>query len=234
MLNLPAIARAASVIALAATLAGCFENEADQRKAFIDFLQTRVIERQGVRVPKPNDNEQKSFGPYAEHYAVITNFTGDEGLTAMAAKLQASLPNITNIQGVIDNREALRKAGPEMGDLLRTMDEKHTAAKSARAALKQPDDLKIVFGKAFDKTVTGPVTAFHESVPLGQEALAATARVADYAAGHRDTVKIVGGRLQATNAKTQTELMALVNAAAAQQPKFNEAQRKLRMVLTGS
>lgn len=221
-------------VVIAATLAGCFDNEPDQRKAFIGFLQTRVIDRQGVRVPHLSDEETKSVGPYAAHYKVITDFTGDPTLTAMAAKMNDGLSVIKNLQGVIDNREILRKAGVEMDGLMQTMNEAYARTKAARDALKQPDDLKPVYDKAFDKTVTAPVMAFRDGAPITRQIMDAAAKVADYAADHSDTVKIVGGRLQATNAKTQSDLVALVNSLQSYTAQFAESQRKLRIVLTGN
>lgn len=232
--NASALVRIAALVVIAATVAACSDNEPEQRKAFIAFLQTRVIDRQGVRIPRLTDEETKSVGPYASHYKVITDFTGDPALTAMSKAMSEGLASINNLQAVIDKRDALRKAGPEMDGLMQTMNDSYARTKAARDALKQPDDLKPVYDKAFDKTVTAPVNAFREAAPVTRGIIDATVKVADYAASHTDTVKIVGGRLQATNAKTQSELVALVNALTSQTAQFNEAQRKLRVILTGN
>ena len=55
-------------------LAACGPSEPDQRKAFIGFLQTEILARPGVRLPRPDADKQKSFGDYAGHYAVIQRF----------------------------------------------------------------------------------------------------------------------------------------------------------------
>ncbi len=229
-----ALGRTFIVLAFAATLTACIESEPEERKAFIAFLNTRVLDRPGVRVPKPNADEIKSFGPYAAHYDVITSFTGDPVLTEMAGKLRGGLPNLGNVQSLIDKRDELRSTSAEMGGLLRTMEGKSADAQAACNALKQPDDLKAVYDKAFDKTVVAPVNAFKESVPIAQEILTAAANLGDYVAARRTTVKIVGGQLQATNARTETEMAGLVNAVSAHASRYAEAQRKLRIVLTGN
>ena len=41
--------------------------EAEQRKAFTAFLQTRVLDKPGLRVPMPTEEEKASFGDYAKH-----------------------------------------------------------------------------------------------------------------------------------------------------------------------
>ena len=234
LLNVSAIPRLLVFVVIAATATACFDSEPKQRKAFITFLQTRVIDRPGVRIPKPSDDEVKSLGPYIKHFDVITGFTGDPALTAMADKLRSGLPNLNNIQNVIDSRQTLRKTSAEMGDLMRVMNDKYAAAQKERDALKQPDDLKLVYDKAFDKTVTAPVIAFRESVPLAQAILEAAAKLADYVASNGDKVRMRGGQLQPTGARAQAELTPLVNAVTAQGAKFNEAQRKLRAVIAGN
>src|SRR5437870_3032688 len=70
--------------AIAVALAGCGDKEATQRAAFITFLQTRVLDRPGVRVPQPTEEQKKTFGEYAQHYAVITEF--NEGMNQSVSK----------------------------------------------------------------------------------------------------------------------------------------------------
>jgi hypothetical protein len=231
---LNATARLLAFAIIAVAVIACSDNEAEQRKAFIAFLQTRIIDRPGVRIPKVSDEDAKALGPYVTHFNVITGFTNDPVLMATAERMHSGLPNLTSIQSVIDNRDKLRKTKVEFGALLNTMNEKYTATLKEREALKQPDDLKAVYDKAFDKTVTRPANAFREAVPLAQNIIDAAANVGDYVASHPDTVKINGGQLQPTNAKTQAELAALVNALTAQGAKFNEAQRKVRAAITGN
>lgn len=230
-----AIPRLLAFAVIAATATGCFgDNEPEQRKAFITFLQTRVIDRPGVRIPKVSDEDASKLGPYVKQFNVITGFTGDQTLTAMADKLRSGLPNLSNIQSVIDGRAMLRKTSAEMGDLLRVMNDKYAATQKERDALKQPDDLKPVYDKAFEKTVTAPVNAFREAVPIAQAIIEAAANLADYVVGNSDKVRISGGQLQPTSPRAQAELTPLVNAIAAQGAKFNEAQRKLRAIVAGN
>lgn len=234
LLDVTAIPRLLAFVVIAATATACFDSEPEQRKAFITFLQTRIIDRPGVRIPKVSDDDAKALGPYVAHFNVIKDFTNDPVLTATAEKMHSGLPRLTSIQSVVDNRDKLRKTKVELGDLLNTMNQKYAETLKERDALKQPDDLKAVYDKAFNKTVTVPANAFREAVPLAQNIIDAAANVGDYVAGHPDTVKINGGQFQPMNAKTQAELAALVNALTAQGAKFNEAQRKVRAAVTGN
>ena len=102
------------------------------------------------------------------------------------------------------------------------------------AALKQPDDLKTVYDAAFDKVIGAPLRGFHESTPIAQSIATAAANLGDYVASHGDGVKIVGTSLQAKEKRTQAEVDTLVNALNSNASRFNEAQRKLRIILQGS
>jgi hypothetical protein len=228
------VARFAALALLALTLSACGDDEPGQRKAFIEFLQTQIINRSGVHVPALNDADKKNFGGYTAHYAVITDFVGDAGMMAMSRKINDALPPVQSIQALVEQRAVVRKAGGEIGGLVQVMEEKYAKTKTARDALKQPDDLKIVYNAAFDKLIGAPLRGFEESTPIAQAITIAAANLGDYVAAHGDSVKIVGTSLQAKDKKTQAEIDALVNALNSNAGKFNEAQRKLRIVLQGS
>jgi hypothetical protein len=63
----------AGVLMLALATAGCGDSEADQRKAFIGFLQD-INRRVGVHFLVPKPEEEKTFGDYLRHYTVILDF----------------------------------------------------------------------------------------------------------------------------------------------------------------
>lgn len=224
----------AALALLASIVSACGENEAEQRKAFIGFLQTQIVDKPGVHVPKLNDADTKAFGDYTKHYAVITDFVGDAGMMAMSKTMAEGLPGMRSLQDLIDQRATVRKTGNDMGGLQRVMDEKFEKTKAARDALKQPDDLKVVYDAAFDKVIGAPVRGFREATPLAQTIAIAAANLGDYVAARGDSIRVVGTSLQTKDKKTQSEIDALVNVLNANAPKFNEAQRKLRIVLQGS
>ena len=81
--------RAACLLLLAVFVAGC-DNEPAQRKAFIEFLQARIIDKPGLHVPHLTPDEAKSFGPYADQYAIITDFN-DRLDRSVAAPMQEAI-----------------------------------------------------------------------------------------------------------------------------------------------
>jgi hypothetical protein len=103
------------LIVIAAGLAACGDNEATQRKAFIEFLQSRIVAKPGVHVPKPTSEETASFGDYAQHYAVIADFNTalDQAVSkplqqTIAAGAPRSLDEVVTKQG---NRNDARRHG---------------------------------------------------------------------------------------------------------------------------
>jgi len=58
--------RSALCILFVVALAGWGNSEADQRKAFIAFLQD-VNNRPGIHYLVPTPNDEKAFGPYLQH-----------------------------------------------------------------------------------------------------------------------------------------------------------------------
>ena len=70
--------RSAICILFAAALAGFSwgNSEADQRKAFIAFLQD-INNRPGIHFLVPNASDEKAMGPYLQHYGIILDFDKD-------------------------------------------------------------------------------------------------------------------------------------------------------------
>ena len=76
----------ALALALPLLLAPPAATRNEQRAAFTQFLQTRIIDKP-VRVPQLTAEEKKSFGDYAAHYAVITDF--NSGMDASVKPLNS-------------------------------------------------------------------------------------------------------------------------------------------------
>ena len=203
-------ARTALLVMVAIVAGGWFDSEATQRKAFIEFLQAQIVNRPGVHVPALTPDDEKKFGPYVAHYKLMTDFVGDPVMTSTMKKMVSGLPPINSTQMVVEQRVKIRSMSQEFGDAIKTIDEKYAKAKAARAALKQPDDLKAVYDKVFEKLIGAPMREFDSATPITQALCIAIADVADYAVAHPQTVKINPANFSPTDAKTRDELMKLV------------------------
>src|SRR5476649_1305504 len=64
----------ATIIMVALPLAGCFDNEPEQRRAFIAFLQKRIIDKPGLHIPILSEKETADLGSYAGQYRIMNGF----------------------------------------------------------------------------------------------------------------------------------------------------------------
>ncbi|ROR08836.1 DUF3053 domain-containing protein [Erwinia sp. JUb26] len=150
-------------------LTGCGDKEADQRKAFIDFLQNTVM-RSGEHLPSLSEDQKQKFGNYVSDYAIIYGFSQqvnkavDTGLKPVVDELSA----IRTPQDYLTRRDSLRQASGSLGVLNQQIQTAKTQADSSKATLKQPEDLKTVYDNVFNKVVTQPADALMPLLPTLQ------------------------------------------------------------------
>jgi hypothetical protein len=225
--------RAAIFALLAIFIAGC-DDEPAQRKAFIEYLKTRIIDKPGLHVPHLTQEETKSFGDYAKQYAIITDF--NDGLDRSVAKpLQEAIARgaVHSIDEVVTRHADFVAARDGIAQLRGAIEKQLATADTAHAALKQPDDLKPVFDKAYERDVTIPAKAFSDIFPDLSQALTAIVDLGDFLQQHKDKVAINGATLQTSDPALQPQLAALVNALTAKNQAINAAQERLRTVING-
>jgi len=232
---LKAALRLAAVVVLTILAAGC-DDEPTQRKAFIAFLQTRIIDKPGLHVPHLTPDEAKSFGgDYAKQYAIITDF--NDGLDQSVAKpMQEALQHgaMRSINDVVTRRADFIAFRDGVAQLRATLDKQLADADAAHAALKQPEDLKPVFDQAYARDVTIPAKAFADIFPDLSGALNALAELGEFVDEHKDQVAINGSMLQTSDPVLQAQLTELIAALSAKNDALNRATQRLRAVETGS
>jgi hypothetical protein len=214
--------------------AGC-DDEPAQRKAFIDFLQTRIIDKPGLHVPHLTPEQAKSFGDYAKQYAIITDF--NDGLDKSIAKPMTEAINrgaVRSLDEVVTRHADFVAARDGIAQLRGTIDKQLAAADAAHVALKQPDDLKPVFDKAYERDVTIPAKAFADIFPDLSQALTAIVDLGDFIAQHKDKVTINGPMIETSDPALRAQLGALVAALTAKNEAIAKAQQHLRVVMNGS
>jgi len=224
---------AAGLALLALVLAGC-NDEPAERKAFIAFLQTRIIETPGLHVPHLTAEQERSFGDYAKQYAIITDF--NDGLDKSVAKPMAEAINrgaIRSLDDVVTRHADIAAARDGIAQLRGAIEQQLAVADAAHAALKQPDDLRLVFDKAYERDVTVPAKTFDDIFPDLSQALTAAVDLGDFIAQHKDNVTISGPLIQTSDPALQPQLTALVNALTAKNAAIVKAQEHLRLVMNG-
>jgi hypothetical protein len=228
------IARGAAGLLALFALVACGDNEPTQRKAFIQFLQTRIVAKPGVHVPKLTQEESAGFGDYAKHYAIIADFNAslDRAVSQpMQQAIEAGAPR--SLSEVVTRRQEIAAVGAGLAAIRGALDGQLRLADAAHAALKQPDDLKPVYDAAYARDVTMPAKAMTELFPDVDETIKAILAVADFITAHKDKIKIQGPMIETSDPSLQPPLAAMLDTLRAKNEAMQKAQQKLRALISG-
>jgi hypothetical protein len=214
-------------------LVACGDDESKQRKAFIDFLQTRIVNKPGLHVPKLTAEETTAFGDYAKHYAVIFDF--NENLSQSVSKpmtqaLAAGMPR--SLDEVVTRRKDIEALEGGFAKMRTALDEQLTNADAAHAALKEPPDLKPVYDAAYDRDVTQPAKVMADVFPDADAAMKAILALADFIAAH-PAVTVHGSMIETSDPSLRPALQNLLDAVRAKTDAINNAQRKFNALVSG-
>lgn len=220
-------------LALPLVLAACGNDEPEQRAAFSQFLQTRIVDKPGVRVPKLTPEESKSFGDYTTHYAVITDFNSSMDATMKPLGELVKKGEMRSVGDVVSRRDDIKAIQTGINDMGVKLKEQQAKADTAHAQLKQPDDLKVVYDKAYDKTVSVPTNTLLEVLPQLNSTLDSGLKVADYVNAHKEQIDINGAVVTVKDPKVQAELNTLLQNLNEQAKTVQQAQIRLQSVMLG-
>jgi hypothetical protein len=232
-------ARNALCLVVAAALASWGNSESDQRQAFIGFLQD-INSRPGIHFLVPTANDEKAFGPYLQHYAIILDFDKDmkgpmDDFTAQIVKLgYGPNPTARTIEQLAAAPADLAAAKDAVGKMEQVIETRLAKINTDRAALKQPDDLKAVYDKTFDKLVTAPAMAMENSAKMLDGGIDATTALVTYINAHRGKLVVSGMQIQAKDQRTLDEIAPLMRAYQDAGERFVAAQRQSERVLQGN
>ncbi len=219
--------------ALPLMLAACGNKEPEQRAAFTQFLQTRIVDKPGVRVPQLTEEEKKSFGDYAAQYAVITDFNA--GMDASVKPLSGIMQKgaMRSLNDIVTRRDDLKTVQASLNEMGVALKEQQAKADAARAQLKQPEDLKAVYDKAYEKTVSLPADTFRDVLPQLNATFDSSLKIADYVAAHAAQIDISGPVVTVKDPAVQTELNQLLQDLNAQARNVQQAQTRMQAVMIG-
>ena len=217
-----------------AALSACGGDDAAQRKAFVAFLQTRIVDKPGIHVPHPTADETKAWGGYAQQYAIITGFNDELSQHVTAPMNQAiARGSITSLQDLVTRRADLVEVRRGMGGIRSDLDKQFATAETAHASLKQPPDLKPVFDAAYERDVAGPAHAFQAALPVAEDAIAAAVDLGDFLVQHHDKIILQGTQVQVSDPALQRDLSARLSALNAKGQAAQSAQQRLQALVEG-
>ncbi|MNS93894.1 hypothetical protein D3C72_1280920 [compost metagenome] len=221
------------VAALPLMLAACGDKEPEQRAAFTQFLQTRIVDKPGVRVPKLTDDETKAFGDYAAQYAVITDFNA--GMDASVKPLSGIMQKgaMRSLGDIVSRRDDLKTVKAALADMGEALKAQQAKADAAHAQLKQPADLKPVYDKAYEKTVSLPADTFRDVLPQLNATFDSSLKIADYVEANKAKIEITGPVVKVSDPAVQAELNQLLQDLNAQAKNVQQAQTRMQALMLG-
>jgi Protein of unknown function (DUF3053) len=232
-------ARCAIGVLLALALAAWGNPEPDQRKAFIAFLQD-LNSRPGLHLVVPSANDEKAFGPYLQHYVIILDFNKQMNATMkdfMAQMIKMGFgpnPSSRSIEQLAAAPADLTAAKDTIDKMVQAIETGLAKVTADRAALKQPDDLKAVYDKTFDKLVTAPTVAMDNYAKATDAGIDATIKLVSYINAHRTKLVISGMQIQAKDQHTLDEIAPLLTAYQQAGERVVAAQRQSDRVMQGN
>jgi hypothetical protein len=227
-----------ALIILPFGLNGCEDKqakEAAQRKAFVEFLQTRILDKPGARLPIMTPEETARIGDYAKHYAIIQDFN-----KTMDASVKASMQDtiaksaVRSVADLLSRRGDIIKALQTINEMGKALDAAFQTANDAKSQLNQPADLKPVYDKAYARLVTDLEQAFRNNMPSVTASLNDAVKVSDYLDQHKSEIIISGSNVQVKDAKTASELNGLLLALNSHANELRAVQRAFSKAVYGN
>jgi hypothetical protein len=213
-------------------LTGC-DDESAERRTFIDFLRTRIIDRTGVHIPLMNAETAKTFGPYASHYQIILDF--NSGLDLSPLERVASLKGrVRDLNDLVAHRAELKTLHEAIPGMIALCENKISAANAAHAALQQPGDLKAVYDKAFDRIVTRPGTLLLQMLGLLDKNVAAMVALTDYIAEHSFDITIQGMDATSKDTTIGIQVRELLETLHQHDTDIEDLERQFQQLVSGT
>jgi hypothetical protein len=218
----------------ALALAACGDDDASQRKAFITFLQTRILDKPGLRVPQLTEQERESFGPYASHYSIITDFHAGMDASVQPKMAEAiSKGGFTSAADLVTRRVDLEAARDIMASMAGALTDSKARADAARQGLNQPDDLKPVYEAAYQRTVAAPASTFGGIAPVMIRVFTQALDVGSYMKEHKAVIQTSGAGVQVSDPAVLNELNRRLQDLQSSQREVLKAQQDVQRMIGG-
>ncbi|MFJ5364580.1 DUF3053 domain-containing protein [Pectobacterium punjabense] len=219
------------VILAALQLAACGDSEADQRKAFIAFLQSAQSQQDGT-LPALTEEQKKSFGNFANDYAILTTFS-QQFNQAVSGSLTPMLGQISRIRvpkDYLTQRDALRQSVGTISLLAQHVQAAKAQADNAHRTLKQPEEVQIPYERLYASTVIQPTNALLPVIPGATSFAQSLIQVGDFLQAQGDQAVFNGASVQFRTPQQAAQYNSMVAVLPVQQQNVMNALRGVNSV----
>lgn len=213
-------------------LTACGDKEPEQRKAFIDYLQNTVM-RSGMKLPTLSEDQKQKFLPYASDYAILVTFSQqlNQSIDAGFTPAMTQINEIRVAQDYLSKRPVLQQAAGTLNLLTQQIQTAKHQADTAQAALKQPDDLKVVYNQVYDKRVTQPSAVLIPAIPTLASFVQDLVQVGDFLQQQGTQVTFNDGGVQFPTQQQAVQYNTMMTNLVAKYPAMASAKKSVQAAI---
>ena len=171
----------------------CRKQEQEQRKAFIEFLETEVMAA-GTDGVQMSDAVRKKVGSYSRHFDVIATHAkelGDINARLAGEKARIAAYGPVSMDKLRSERARIEQLVAAFSRTSQQMDAVKTKADAAKAALKQkqPEDVQAAFNRAYAKEVSEYAAASQALYAVQKDFFAEALRMSVFLEKYKDKIQ---------------------------------------------
>jgi len=201
----------------------CKKQEQEQRKAFIEFLETEVMAA-GTDGVQMSDAVRKKVGSFGRHFDVIAMYSkelGDINARLAGEKTRIAAYGPISMDKLGSERARLEQIVAALSRGLQNIDAVRAKADAAKAALKQPEDVQAAFNRAYAKEVSEYAVASQALYAVQKDFYAEALRMGVLLEKHKE-------KIQFKNNTVTIDEQALLNEYNALQKSLQEKSQKMQ------
>ena len=180
------------LLVLCAPFAGaCRKQEQEQRKAFVELLETQVMAAASAARVQMSGEMRKKIGNYVRHFDVLVTYSkelGDINARLAGEKMRIAAHGPVAMDKLGSERARMEQIVAAFSRSAQQVDAVKARADAAKAALKQPEDVQAAFDRAYAKEVSGYAAAIQALYAVQKDFYAEAVRMGVFLEKHRDKV----------------------------------------------
>jgi chaperonin cofactor prefoldin len=180
------------LLVLCAPFAGaCRQQEQEQRRAFVEFLETQVMAAASADRVRMSGEIRKKIGNYGKHFDVIATYSkelGDINARLAGEKTRIAAHGPVAMDRLGSERARMEQIVAVFSRSAQQVDAVKARADAAKTALKQPEDVQAAFDRVYEKEVSGYAATIQALYAVQKDFYAAAVRMGVFLDKHREKI----------------------------------------------